>query len=470
MAIRDLYPGQRVRFRFSAGHGGVLLALPGIRPDAAAIEQEMRRLAAADLPFTRTVSSTRAAIRYFEEDGQKDKAALLRHRPKATLKLYECGGMKEYFYGAMAPSTGFTSVFALTPYGDDGLVLMPPSPAHPDTPTAYVDRPKHMRAFVESDRWCDILGVQNVTDLTEMIEEGRLRTFIRVNEVLHDNALSEIASDIVAKGRRVVLIAGPSSSGKTTTAGRLGIHLRVLGKLPVQVSMDNYYLDRDTIPPQEDGTVDLENINALDLPLLQAQIRALLRGEAVSLPVFNFNTGKREAEGIPLTLPEGGILIIEGIHGLNPLLSDELPQDAVYRLFVSALTCLNLDDHNRIRTTDVRLLRRIVRDFSFRGTLPADTLAMWNSVRRGEETWIFPFQEQADAVFNTALHYELPFLKQRAYALLAGIPETDPLGLPAGRLLKILNYVPAIPEELFDEVPPVSILREFIGGSGFDRG
>lgn len=351
----------------------------------------MCRLSAEDLPFKRRIYATSAAIEWFASVGQKDKVALLNRRPKATIPLYECGGVKEYFYGAMVPSTGYIRGFALNAY-KDGLVLMMPDAYGADTTLSYMDKPKHLAIFDESDRWCSILGVRNMSDLADMTEAGRMRNFIRLNEVLHNNSLAAIASQIVHGGKRVVLIAGPSSSGKTTTAGRLGIHLQVLGKIPVQVSMDNYYIDRDKIPAQPDGTLDLENINTLDLPLMQQQIRALLEGQEVELPIFNFNTGKREPHGTPLRLQENGILIIEGIHGLNPMISDELPQEAVFRLFVSALTCLNLDDHNRIRTTDVRLLRRIVRDYSFRGTLPSKTLAMWDSVREGEKTWIFPHQ------------------------------------------------------------------------------
>lgn len=471
LALRRLYPGQQVRIEYSAGRG-VFVRLPGREvsvADACAIEAEMRRITAADLPFTKKVWQLADAIRYFEEDGQADKVALLRLRPFKHFTMYSCGDMWEYFYGAMAPSTGCVGVFALLPY-TPGFVLQLPDPAAPQVPAPYVSRPKHLAVFEQSARWCDILGVRNAADLAQLMREGGMRTFIRVNEALHDKAIASIADAIAQKRRRVILIAGPSSSGKTTFAGRLAVHLRVLGYHPVQLSLDNYYLNRDTLPREADGSIDLESIHTLDLPLLQSQVQALLAGEEVELPRFSFVAGRREERGVALRLGPSEPMIIEGIHGLNPMLSEGMPEELVHRVFVSALTCLNLDDHNRIRTTDVRLLRRIVRDHQFRGTPPLNTLQMWPSVRRGEDRWIFPFQEQADSMFNTALHYELPILKRYAYDLLAAIPASEPCYLPARRLLKTLHYIPAAPADLLTEIPPTSLLREFIGGSTFDVG
>ena len=471
LALRRLYPGQQVRIEFSAGHG-VFVRMPGMvltREDIAAIEGEMRRITSADLPFTSKVWTLENAIRYFESDGQQDKVELLRLRPYNYFKMYCLDGMWEYFYGAMTPSTGFVSVFSVVQHAP-GFVLQMPDGVHHDVPAPYIDRPKHLAAFSQSTTWCEILGVNNAADLTAMMREGRMREFIRINEALHDRAIAAIADRIVRSGARLIMIAGPSSSGKTTFARRLSIHLRLMGLHPVQVSLDNYYIDRDKIPPEPDGSIDLESIHTLDLPLFREQMKALLAGETVELPEFDFSKHRRSPHGRLFSLPAGEPLIIEGIHGLNPMMTEGLPDGAIHRVFVSAMTCLNLDDHNRIRTTDVRLLRRIVRDRQFRATPPVSTLQMWPSVRRGEETWIFPWQEAADSVFNTALHYELPFLKACVYDLLDAIPEDDPCALPARRLIKTLHYIPSAPRELWDEIPPTSILREFIGGSTFDLG
>ncbi len=467
LAIRQLYPGQRVRIEYSVGNG-VYIRLPGreLTPsDVAGIEARMRALADQNLRFEIRTWSRDDAIRYFEQDGQPDKVALLKTRPYDWFNMYRCGGMWEYFYGAMTPGTGDVKVFALHPLPPDGFALSLPTAAHPDRPVDYLERPKHMAVFNQSARWCDILGVNNVSDITRMRDEQDLRRFIQVNETLHDLAMGAIAKEIADAGKRVVLVAGPSSSGKTTFAGRLTVQMQVLGRRAIRVSLDDYYIDRDQVPLEPDGSLDLERPDILDLERMQDDINRLLAGEEVELPRFNFATGHREAEGVRVRLKENEIMILEGIHALNPMLSDRLPKEAVHRIFVSALTCLNLDDHNRIRTTDVRLLRRIVRDHLFRGTLPAETLAMWESVRRGEETWIFPFQENADSVFNTALHYELPILRHYAYDMLQAVPPEAEGALMARRLMKMLHYVPDVDESIIAEIPRTSLLREFIGGS-----
>ena len=470
LAFRRLYPGQQVRIEFSVG-GGVLIRLPGRQltaEEVAAVEAEMRRIVAENLPFERALWTREEAIAYFEREGQPDKAALLETRRFPKIVMYGCGGMWAYFYGAMAPSTGYVPVFALT-HQEAGLVLLLPTKEHPDTPASYIDRPKHLAVFSQSAKWCEILGVVNAPDVTKLVREKRLRSFIRVNEALHDKAIADIAELIVSRGRRIVLVAGPSSSGKTTFTGRLAVHLQALGKKPAVISMDNYYRNRDDLPMREDGTVDLEALDTLDIDLLQEQLMRLLAGETVEVPRFDFATGTRKAHGVPLTLLPDQPVLMEGIHGLNPELSDHLPQELIHRVFVSALTCLNLDDHNRIRTTDVRLLRRIVRDMQFRGTPPEETLAMWDSVRAGEETWIFPHQERADSVFNTALHYELPVLKHIAYDMLSAVSPEHPCAIMARRLRKVLNYFPEISDEVLDEIPPLSLLREFIGGCTIDK-
>ncbi len=470
LAVRQLFPGQKVRIEHSVGQG-VYIRLPGMAVDeqiTEAIRARMAEIAEADLPFEKQRWPLQKAIEYFRADGQQDKVDLFHYRKWDSITMYGCCGMWDYFYGAMTPSTGYVRVFGMT-YREEGFVLRLPTAAHPDTPTPYMDRPKHLAVFQQSSRWCDILGVVNVADLARLIDEKHMRFFIRVNEALHDQAIADIAREIVRRGKRIVLVAGPSSSGKTTFAGRLAVHLKVLGCTSYRISLDDYYRNRDELTPEPDGSYDLESIDTLDLPLLKQQMGQLLRGETVEVPRFDFKAQSRAPRGEALRLANHEIAIFEGIHGLNPMLSEGLPQDMIHRVFVSALTCINLDDHNRIRTTDVRLLRRIVRDYQFRGTSPENTLAMWPSVRRGEETWIFPYQEQADSMFNTALHYELPILRHYAYPLLLRLPHDAP-GYPlAARLRKTLNYLPDIEPGMLDEIPPLSLLREFIGGCTIDE-
>ena len=471
LAFRRLMPGQRVRIEYSVG-GGVYLHTPGRElsaADVAAIETEMRAITEADLPFDKREWSLDDAIAYFEEDGQEDKVELLKRRTVPFFNNYECGGMWEYFYGAMAPSTGYVKVFGVQHLPGRGMALLTADPEDPARHAAYIDRPKHLRVFDQSAKWCSILGVQNAPDIHEMLEQRKFRAFIRVNEALHDKAIADIAETIANKGSRIILVAGPSSSGKTTFTGRLAIHLRVLGLSPVMISLDDYYRNRADLPREADGSIDLEALHTIDVPLFREHMQRLMDGETVEIPRYSFHTGSRMEKGVPLKLSPGQPVLVEGIHGLNPALVEGINDGYIHRIFVSALTCLNLDDHNRIRTTDVRLLRRIVRDNQFRSTPPEETLAMWPSVRRGEETWIFPHQERADSMFNTALHYELPVLGHYAYALLKAIPPESPHYLTARRLVKMLNYFPDIPETVLEEVPPLSLLREFIGGCTIEK-
>ena len=302
-----------------------------------------------------------------------------------------------------------------------------------------------------------------------MIENGSLRNFIRVNEALHETAIDEIARKIHEQNKHVALVAGPSASGKTTFAARLAVHLQMYGHPSRRISMDDFFINRDDLPIQLDGTRDFETIEALDVKLLADSITGLLNGEEVFMPGYDFESGEKDYLTPPTRLEPGEIIILEGIHGLNPKIIEMLPADEIYRIFASALTCLNLDDHNRIRTTDVRLLRRIVRDQQFRGYAPEGTLGMWPSVRRGEEKYIFKYQENADSMFNTALHYELPILKLFAYKLLKDVPVDSANYLLARRLIKALNYLPDVDHSLLDEIPPLSLLREFIGGSTFEH-
>ena len=470
LALRHLFPYQQVRIEYSVGYG-VFVRLPGIdlhRQDIVRIENEMRRIVDLDLVFTRKQWTREDAIRYFEEEKQQDKVELLSRRPVPTFTMYCIDGMWEYFYGAMTVSTGYVPVFTLFELRG-GFVLQLPAGSDFDHAAPYIYRPKHLEIFAQSAHWCEILGVTNVSDVSILIEQNKLRNFIRVNEALHESAIDEIARKIHEQNKHVVLVAGPSASGKTTSAARLAVHLQMYGHPSRRISMDDFFINRDDLPVQLDGTRDFETIEALDVKLLADSISGLLNGEEVFMPGYDFESGEKEYLTPPTKLEPGEIIILEGIHGLNPKVIDMLPADEIYRIFASALTCLNLDDHNRIRTTDVRLLRRIVRDQQFRGYPPEETLSLWPSVRRGEEKYIFAYQENADSMLNTALHYELPILKFYAYKLLMDVPSSSPNYLLARRLIKALNYLPDVDESLMDEIPPLSLLREFIGGSTFDH-
>ena len=470
LALRHLYPYQQVRIEYSVGYG-VFVRLPGIelhRQDIVRIENEMRRIVELNLVFERKLWSREDAIRYFEEERQPDKVALLSRRPTPNITMYSIDGMWEYFYGAMTVSTGYVPVFTLFELRG-GFVLQLPAGADFDHAAPYIYRPKHLEIFSQSAHWCEILGVTNVSDVSELIETGRLRNFIRVNEALHEAAIDGIARKIHEQNKHVVLVAGPSASGKTTFAARLAVHLQMYGHPSRRISMDDFFINREDLPVQLDGTRDFETIEALDIKLLADSITGLLNGEEVFMPGYDFETGEKDYLTPPTTLLPGEIIILEGIHGLNPKIIETLPADEIYRIFASALTCLNLDDHNRIRTTDVRLLRRIVRDQQFRGYPPEETLSLWPNVRRGEEKYIFAYQENADSMFNTALHYELPILKLFAYDLLREVPADSPNYLLARRLIKALNYLPDVDHSLMDEIPPLSLLREFIGGCTFEH-
>jgi len=468
LSMRRLYPDKNVRILNSVGYGVYLRLLEAemTHEMVRALEEDMRNLVAQDLPFEKETWSREKAIRYFESVGWPDKARILAYRPQETITMYRIGELCEYFYGAMLPSTGYIRTFALKPHFP-GMVVQFPSPEDPTRPAPYLPRPKHLRVFTQSQRWCNILGADNVADVNELISTGRLREFIRVNEALHDKSIAAIADDIMARQARIVMIFGPSASGKTTFANRLAVHLRVLGQSPQLISLDDFYRDRADIPLERDGLPDLESVDALDIPHLCNCLEWLLAGQKVEMPLFDFKTAARAKESYPLQLTGGQPLLVEGIHGMNDRITSQLPEQLTYGVYVSALPCINLDNHNRIRTTDVRLLRRIVRDIRVRATSPEETIAMWPSVRAGEEKWIFPNQEKADVMFNTSLHYELPILKAKAYDLLLSIPKTAPEYLTARRLIKILHYLLPVGEDVLQEIPPSSILREFIGECSF---
>ena len=465
-AAYRLYPGKRVRIRHSFAQG-LYIDLPDVAVTeviVADLKAEMQRIVAADMPIQRLCMSTDDARDYFTRTGQTDRLRILGYRRFNHFTLYRIDGLEDYFYGEMAPSTGCLAVFNLMAYGG-GILLQMPDVKNPEKPARFVDLPHLLHTYDEAARWHAILNCENAADLNDMVVNRRLREFIRVNEALQERKIQQIADQFIASGALILLIAGPSSSGKTTFAHRLSIALRVHGLRPVKVSLDDYYLDRDTLPREPDGSLDLERIDALDLDLLGDHLPRLVRGETVRTPEFDFKTGKRRAESYLFSAEQGQPIIIEGIHGLNDRLTATIPASLKFKVYISPLTMLNLDDHNRIRTTDARLLRRIVRDNLFRGTPPEDTMAMWASVRRGEEKYIFPFQENADAMFNSALTYELAIMKKYAYPRLLTITEDSPCYTMARRLVKFLNYIQTADVE--DEIPVNSILREFIVGCCF---
>lgn len=468
LSMKRLYPDKKVRMLNSVGYGLYIRLTDGEMGHdmARAIEQDMRLLVEQDLPFEKESWTCEEAIAYFEKEGWMDKAQLLRYRPSRRIAMYRIGPLCEYFYGAMLPSTGFIRAFAVKPHFP-GVVLLSPSPEAPDVPAPYAPRSKFLREFATSQKWCGILGAQNVADVNRMMQQGRLREFIRVNEALHDRSIAAIADEITRRGARVVMIFGPSSSGKTTFANRLKVHLQVLGRKAHLLSLDDFYRNRQDIPLEADGKPDLEHVDALDVPYLTECLEGLLAGREVTMPHYSFATGCREAAGWQLQVAREEILLVEGIHGMNDRITSQVPEQLTFGVYVSALGCINLDDHNRIRTTDVRLLRRIVRDMRFRNTSPQQTIDMWPKVRAGEEKWIFPNQEKADVMFNTSLHYELPVLKTMAYELLLGIPQSAPEYLVAHRLTKVLNYFLPADGGVLQEIPPLSILREFVGECSF---
>lgn len=468
-AVHRLKPEAHVRIEHSFGRG-LYINLRNEEMTAefiARIEAEMRNLVARDLPIERVNVTTDDAQDYFARTGQTDRLRILNYRQYSHFTLYHIGdGPEDYFYGAMAPSTGFVGVFSLVQHSP-GVVVMQPDLNNPDQAAPYQDLPKLWKVYQETAEWNEILGCQNAADLNEMIVNHRFREFIRVNEALQERKIQSIADQFIASGARLILVAGPSSSGKTTFAHRLAIALRVQGLRPVKVSLDDYYRNRADLPLEADGTVDLERIETLDTDLVSDHLRRLMAGERVEMPVFDFTTGTRSERTHPFQVEAGQPIIIEGIHGLNEKLTEGIERRDKFKIYISALTMLNLDDHNRIRTTDARLLRRIVRDYQFRGTPPEETMAMWRSVRRGEASYIFPYQEEADAMINSALAYELPIMKKYAYPALCAVKPESPYYTLARRLVKFLNYIQTADVE--DEIPVNSLLREFIGGCCFYR-
>ena len=432
--------------------------------DVEDIKEKMQAIIERDIPINKLSLSREEAIDIFEGYGMTDKVRLLRHSNAETVKLYELDGRYDYFYGSMAYSTGAISIFDIMFY-NNGFILRYPTPAEPMELPKFVEQRQLARIFSETKKWGNILDVGYVGSLNDKVDSGEINNIIRVAEALHEKKIAYIADMIYdRKDVKLVLIAGPSSSGKTTFARRLGIQLRVNGLKPVPISLDDYFVDRDNTPKDEFGEFDFESIYALDLFLFNEHLQRLLNGEEVELPVFNFKSGKREWSGEKLKIDDNSVLIIEGIHGLNEMLTHVIPKENKFKIYISALTQLNLDSHNRISTTDVRMTRRIVRDYLSRGYCAEDTLKMWPSIKRGEEKNIFIYQEEADVMFNSSMVYELCVLKKFALEELKKIPETSPVYYEALRLRSFLNFFKEVDVKM---VPDNSILREFIGGSCF---
>ena len=404
------------------------------------------------------------AIRIFSDYKMIDKVKLLRSVNFQEVKLYEINGKYDYFYGTMAYSTGVLKLFDVM-YYDEGFILRYPNESSPSLIPPFVEYKKLSKIFYETEKWGNILGVGDVGSLNEKVLDGEIIDIIRVSEALHEKKIAYIADMIKAKEDvKLILIAGPSSSGKTTFAKRLGIQLRVNGYIPQSISLDDYFLDREFTPKDENGNYDFETIKALDIELFNKTLEDLFKNETVEIPHFDFKTGKREWKGDMVKLPQNGILVVEGIHGLNEELTHYISKDNKFKIYISALTQLNLDNHNRIATTDVRILRRIVRDYLSRGYGGEETLKMWPSIKRGEEKNIFVFQEEADVMFNSTLVYELCILKKYALLELSKIDESSPVYYEALRLKSFLNFFKEVDTKY---IPDNSILREFIGGSCF---
>ena len=471
LAMRELFPHAKTKVNYAIGAGIDISVdmpeLPFSQDDVEAVRAKMREIVQADYPLIRKRLSIADAIRLFEQDGQEDKVRLLKWRRFTYFDVYVHEDYADYFYGEMCPSTAYAGVFDLQ-HRNGGLFLLRPSTQDADIATRYVYQPNLSKAFATTDRWTDLMHCRCVADLNAMVEDGSVRELIRVNEALHERRFAEIATEIVNRGARAVLIAGPSSSGKTTSANRVATQLRVLGKTPILLSLDDYYIDRSLIQPDENGEFDYEHINMIDVPQFNEDLEALLEGKRVEIPHFDFKTGTRQMIGHYVQLRENAVLIIEGLHALNPmLLTPRIDKRLIFKLYVSALATLNLDDHNRIPTTDVRLLRRMMRDYETRGATIERTLGMWESVKRGEQRWIFPYQESADEIMNTTLVYELAVLKKHLYPLLQAVESSSPCYDEVIGTIKFLNYIQDAAVE--DEIPPTSILREFVGGNAFYR-
>ena len=467
LAIRQLWPEARAKMNCTLGDSVYIQVIGAEDFSASRLKEQIAGLVQQDIPLIRRRYTLEDAIRHYEADGQQDKARLLKWRTADYFDAYAHDGFMDYYYGEMAPSTGCMTVWDIVP-ADGGFVFVYPDDKDPTQCARVPSTPNFFSVFNEGERWCALMECETVADLNELTRSGKIRELIRVNEALHEKRYSQVADMICQRGSRAVMLAGPSGSGKTTSANRLATQLRVHGKKPILMSLDDYYIDRDQIPPGPDGKLDLEHINTIDCALFREDMAKLLRGEEVELPAFNFKTGCREWHGHKLRLHKDSVIIVEGLHALNPMmLPENVAPELIFRLYVSPMLPLNLDDHNRIPTTYLRLLRRTVRDFESRNAPVQKTLSMWDSVRAGERRWIYPFQENADVIFNSSTLYELAVLKKHIFPLLTAVQPEDECYEEVRAMVKILNYVQEA--DVDDEIPPTSLVREFIGGNSFYR-
>ena len=466
-AVHDLYEKPKVTIDIPVSNGyycNLRIGREVTDEDVVRIRRHMQEIIDAHIPIHRHECLTEDAIRCFSEIGANSKVKLLKSNGKLYSVYYDIDGYIDYYYGTMLTNTGDLYLFGLEKYYD-GLLLRIPSASNPGELGALVRQDKMFEIFKEHHRWQDILGLRTIGDLNEAIDKGVTSQLINVSEALQENKIVKIASEIAnRKGVKMVLISGPSSSGKTTTCKRLSIQLLANGMRPIGISLDDYFVDRELTPKDASGDYDFESLYALNIPLLNEQMNALFAGEEVELPKYNFQSGKSEKSGRKLRLQGNEILVVEGIHALNPELTAQIPEEQKYKVYASALTTILLDSHNYIPTTDSRLLRRIIRDYKYRGVSAQETIRRWPSVRAGENKWIFPFQENADAMFNTAMIFELAAIKSQAEPLLEQVPECADEYSEAYRLLKFLRYIRPITNK---QVPPTSLLREFLGGSSF---
>ena len=466
-AVQDIYPNTDVVIDIPVSNGfyvDIRLGRPVVDEDVNILRRCMQEIIDSKMPIRRFTVPTEEAIALFQEKGDVEKVKLLRTSGSIYTTYYKIGEYVDYYYGTLLTNTSQLYLFGLEKYYD-GMLLRIPSVSNPDELGEMTRQDKMFDIFKEHHRWQEILGIRTVGDFNQAIDAGHATDIINISEALQEKKLAKIAEEIASrKGVKLVLLAGPSSSGKTTSCKRLSIQLAVNGLKPLQISLDDYFVDRDKTPKDENGDFDFESIYALNLDLLNEQFNALFRGEEVELPKYDFPSGKSVKSGKKLKLEPNNVLVVEGIHALNPELTAHVPEEQIFRVYASALTTILLDNHNYIPTTDNRLLRRIIRDYKYRGVSAQETIRRWPSVRAGENKWIFPFQENADAMLNTAMLYELSVLKMQAEPLLQQVPENCEEFAEAYRLLKFLKYFKGIP---YNNLPPTSLLREFLGGSSF---
>ena len=466
-AVQDIYPNTDVVIDIPVSNGfyvDIRLGRPVVEEDVNILRRRMQEIIDAKMPIRRYMVPTEDAIALFQEKGDVEKVKLLKTSGSIYTTYYKIGEYVDFYYGTLLTNTSGLYLFGLEKYYD-GMLLRIPSLKDPDKLGEMTKQDKMFDIFKEHHRWQDILGIRTVGDFNQAIDAGHATDIINISEALQEKKIAKIAEDIANRqGVKLVLLAGPSSSGKTTSCKRLSIQLAVNGLKPLQISLDDYFVDRDRTPKDDNGEYDFESIYALNLDLLNEQFNALFRGEEVELPKYDFPSGKSVKSGKKLKMEPNNVLVVEGIHALNPELTAHIPQEQIYRVYASALTTILLDNHNYIPTTDNRLLRRIIRDYKYRGVSAQETIHRWPSVRTGENKWIFPYQENADAMFNTAMLYELSVIKMQAEPLLQQVPENCEEHAEAYRLLKFLKYFKGIP---YNNLPPTSLLREFLGGSSF---